>query len=101
MQVDSLPSEVSGKPYEGVRKLSKGTMMPHPQVTSGDEQSLRHLLSLPCGSSCLVSRAEATKTSGTLVAGHKKKGQDADPLIQLRGDGPHLARAPPSLLASS
>ena len=75
-------------------------MMPHPQVTSGDEQSLRRLLSLPCGSSCLVSRAEATETSGTLVAGHKKKGQDADPLIQLRGEDLQLARAPPALLAS-
>ena len=54
-----------------------------------------------CGSSCLVSRAEATKTSGTLVAGHSKKWQDSDPLIQLRGEGLHLARASSFLLASS
>ena len=54
-----------------------------------------------CGSSCLVSRAEATKTSGTLVARHSKKRQDSDPLIQLRGEGPHLARASSFLLASS
>ena len=74
--------------------------MPRPLVPSGHEQSLRHPLSLPCRSSCLVSRAEATKTSGTLVAGRRKKEQDADPLIQLRGEDLHLARAPPSLLAS-